>query len=336
MATGTRSFVAVMTVVALSALILPVAVAGEETVSILGMAWTPKPAPALVVSATGPLSYTETRRSGGVVVIDFAQAILAAPLLPVQEPGNGLRHAEASVVDEGGRQFTRLRLEVEDGVEVAVSALPAGIELRFAAGAQGAPAAVAGRLGDLLAVADTSGVSVLLAGGGPFAGKTFTLANPPRVVLDLPGVVNDVSRRVHPVDAAGVQRVRVAQFATAPKPIVRVVVDLDQAMPYSYEATTQGGVLRVGAAAGMLPAFEPPPVVAAAPVEDAPIQIAVEPPIPLPEQGAPLADVLASLPRPQRTGPSRSLPRPQRTGPPRSSPRPQWTRLPSSPSPSRS
>ena len=303
MATGTRSFVAVMTVVALSALILPVAVAGEETVSILGMAWTPKPAPALVVSASGPLSYTETRRSGGVVVIDFALAIPAAPLPPVEEPGSGLRHAEATLVEEGGRQFTRLRVEVEDGMEVAISALPAGIELRLApAAANAAPAASAERLGDLLAVADESGVSVLLAGDGPLSGKTFTLDGPPRVVLDLPGVVSHVTRRVHPVGAAGVQRVRVAQFATAPKPIVRVVVDLDQSLPYAFEATAQGGVLRVGAAVGVAPAPEPPPIVAAAPEaapivavapEAAPIAAEIEPPIPLPEEGAPLAETTA-------------------------------------------
>ncbi len=291
MATGTRSFVAVMTVVALSALILPAAVAGEETVSILGMAWTPKPAPALVVSATGPLSFTETRRSGGVVVIDFALAVPASPLAPVAEPGSGLRRAEAALVEEGGRQFTRLRIEVEDGIDVAVSALPAGIEARLApASAEPAAAARGGRLGDVLAVADDAGVSVLLAADAPLAGKTFTLTAPPRVVLDLPGVVSQVTRRVHPVGAAGVQRVRVAQFATAPQPIVRVVVDLEQDMAFAYEATAQGGVLRVGAPAGPAPAPAAPPIVAAA-AEAAP----AEPPIPLPAEGAPLAEAPAAV-----------------------------------------
>jgi len=290
MATGTRSFVAVMTVVALSALILPVAVAGEETVSILGMAWTPKPAPALVVSASGPLSYTETRRGDGIVVIDFAQAIPAGPLLPVAEPGSGLRHAEASLIDEGGRQLTRLRIEVEEGMDVAVGALPAGIEVRLVPAAQQAEAGAAAALGDLLAVADEAGVSVLLSGDGPIRGKTFTLDGPSRVVLDLPGVVNRVERRVHPVGAAGVQRVRVAQFATAPKPVVRVVVDLDGPMPYSFESTAMGGVLRVGSPAGAPPAVEAPAVVAAAPIAEAPAAEAVEPPIPLPAEAAPFAE----------------------------------------------
>jgi len=290
MATGTRSNVAVMTVVALSALILPAVVAGEETVSILGMAWTPKPAPALVVSASGPLSYKETRRDG-TVVIDFAQAILAAPLPPVQEAESGLRQAEVAVVDDGGTQVTRLTVEVDPGVVVAISALPAGIEVRLVMpGRASAAEAPAGQLADVLAVADESGVSVLLSGDGPFAGKTFTLDGPPRVVLDLPGVVNRVTRRVHPVGTVGVQRVRVAQFATAPRPIVRIVVDLDQSLPYTFQATAHGGLLRVGSAPGSPPAGEPPAVIAEAPASPVPAVTVAEPPIPLPAEGAPLAE----------------------------------------------
>jgi type IV pilus assembly protein PilQ len=289
MATGTRSNVAVMTVVALSALIFPAVVAGEETVSILGMAWTPKPAPALVVSASGPLSYKETRRDG-TVVIDFAQAILAAPLPPVQEAESGLRQAEVAVVDDGGTQVTRLTVEVDPGVVVAISALPAGIEVRLVMpGRASAAEAPAGQLADVLAVADESGVSVLLSGDGPFAGKTFTLDGPPRVVLDLPGVVNRVTRRVHPVGTVGVQRVRVAQFATAPRPIVRIVVDLDQSLPYTFQATAHGGLLRVGSAPGSPPAGEPPAVIAEAPASPVPAVTVAEPPIPLPAPPVPAA-----------------------------------------------
>lgn len=284
MATGTRSNVAVMTVVALSALLLPVVMAGEETVSILGMAWTPKPAPALVVSASGPLSYKETRRDGSVV-IDFAKAIPATPLPPVQEAESGLRNAKVALVDEAGVQITRLTVEVDPGVEVAISSLPAGIEVRLLRGSGASGAEVpAGQLADLLAVADETGVSVLLSGDGPFTGKVFALDAPPRVVLDLPGVVNRVARRVHPVGAAGVQRVRVAQFATAPKPVVRVVVDLDSAQPYAFDPTSHGGVLRVGGA----PA-NAPPVVAGTPARVAAVP-AAEPPIPLPAEGAPIAE----------------------------------------------
>ena len=101
-------------------------------------------------------------------------------------------------------------------------------------------------LDDLLAVGDPAGVSVLLAGDGPFAGQLFTLENPPRVVLDLPGVVSRVSQRVHAVEQAGVYRVRVAQFQVSPEPVARIVVDLEQDLPYHLETTARGAILRVG------------------------------------------------------------------------------------------
>ncbi|MFZ5788581.1 MAG: type IV pilus secretin PilQ, partial [Acidobacteriota bacterium] len=72
-----------------------------------------------------------------------------------------------------------------------------------------------------------------------------------------------VARRVHPVNAAGVVRVRVAQFATAPEPVVRVVVDLERDAQYALESTAQGALLRVGGA--------PPATIAAAPADAAPV-----------------------------------------------------------------
>jgi type IV pilus assembly protein PilQ len=105
------------------------------------------------------------------------------------------------------------------------------------------------RLSDVLAVADTNGVSVLLAGSGPLHGTVFTLPNPDRVVVDLHGVVSHVERRVNPVEAAGIKRVRVSQNKVEPEPVVRVVVDLEHAMPYSFESTPKGAILRVGAPA---------------------------------------------------------------------------------------
>ena len=61
MATATRSLIAVVAVGVLAGLLFPGVVAGQEAVSILGMAWTPKPAPALVISASGPLAFTKAQ-----------------------------------------------------------------------------------------------------------------------------------------------------------------------------------------------------------------------------------------------------------------------------------
>ncbi|MGE5237004.1 MAG: type IV pilus secretin PilQ [Acidobacteriota bacterium] len=242
-----RSLIALVAVAAVCLLMPPGATAGEGTVSILGMAWTSTPAPALVLSASGPLQFKVSHTEAGVMVVDLPQAVPAEPLAPVSEPQAGLKGATLSVVEEGGARFARLRVEYDPTARASANALPAGLEVRLAAASTPAATTGARDLSDLLAVADASGVSVLMAGDGALAGKAFTLDNPPRVVVDLPGVVNHVARRVHPVGAAGVQRVRVAQFATAPQPIVRVVVDLDEKMPYKLETTAQGALLRVGA-----------------------------------------------------------------------------------------
>ena len=277
MATGKRLLVAVVAVAVLGAGGLA---AGEEIASILGMGWTPRPAPALVVSATGPVVFSESRPAPGVLVVDFANATVAGALTPVSEPALGLHQATITTAEEAGRRFVRLRVELEGEASATVSALPAGLEVRIgAAGVAAAPSS--GELTEVLAVADDSGVSVMLGGGGRLDGKVFTLDAPARVVLDLPGVVNRVERRVHAVGAAGIQRVRVAQFATTPTPVVRVVVDLDQAMPYRFEPTARGAVLRVGGApltvaarseAPAKPAPAPQPVAA-------PPKPAAEPPV---------------------------------------------------------
>jgi type IV pilus secretin PilQ/predicted competence protein len=246
MATGTRSLTALAAVGILAALLFPGAAAGQAEVSILGMAWTPKPAPALVISASGPLTFTKVQPEPGVTVVEFPQAILAQPLPAVDESAAGLRHAALSTADEGDKHWARLRLETDPDAKVTVTALPSGVEVRIEQARSAQAASRPAELGDVLAVADSTGVSVHLASQGPLEGKAFTLPNPPRVVVDLKGVVNRVTRRVHPVGAEGVERVRVAQFATAPEPVVRVVVDLDQMLPYHLEATDQGAVLRVG------------------------------------------------------------------------------------------
>lgn len=146
-------------------------------------------------------------------------------------------------------------------VAVAVLWLPAHAQGQDGQAAVTAAVPAQAELADLQSVADATGVSVVLASQSGLHGKTFALDNPPRVVIDFRGVVNRVSRRVHPVNAGGVRRVRVAQFATAPEPIVRVVVDLDEAMPATFESRPDGGLLRIGeaqaTAAEALPAAEP-------------------------------------------------------------------------------
>ncbi|MGV8039793.1 MAG: type IV pilus secretin PilQ [Thermoanaerobaculaceae bacterium] len=241
------------------------------------MAWTEKPAQALVISASGPLQFSEARPEPGVVVIDLPGAGLAAQAAPVTAPEVGLRRATLSALADGAAGGVRLRIEVEPGASVAVTALPAGLEVRF----RSAQPAGGRDLADVVPVADATGVSIHLSSGQRLEGKVFTLDNPPRVVVDLPGVINRVARRVHPVGAGGVVRVRVAQHATEPTPVVRVAVDLETAQPYTLEPTADGAMLRVGAPAEAAPVAvaEATPVPAAAQPEPAhaPAVTAAEP-----------------------------------------------------------
>lgn len=288
---------------AISVFILPIVVRAEENVSILGMAWTEKPAQALVISASGPLRFGETRPEPGVVLLDFSGATLAAPLAAVSAPEVGLRRAALTALTEGASGTVRLRVEVDPAATVAVTALPAGIEVRV----QSAARAVGKDLADVVPVADATGVSIHLASAGPLDGRVFTLDNPPRVVVDLPGVTNRVARRVHPVGASGVVRVRVAQHATDPTPIVRIAVDLDQATSYSLEPTADGAMLRIGGAAEAPPVTvaeavpvvaAPEPVAEAAPVATKPAEAPV-----VAEAAPPVAaqTTIVDEPRPPKT-----------------------------------
>ncbi|MFI5167938.1 MAG: type IV pilus secretin PilQ [Thermoanaerobaculales bacterium] len=313
MATRTRSCVALVAAAVLTALLLAGTATGQDAVSVLGMAWTPKPAPSLVISASGPLKFTRARPEPGVVLIDFPAAVPASPIAAVEQPAAGLRRASLETTDEGGKPGTRLRLETDPGVKVVVNELPSGLEVRFESGAQSEPSP-RGELVDVLPVADPTGVSVQLVGAGPLEGKSFTLADPPRVVVDFKGVINKVARRVQPVGAAGVLRVRVAQHATAPEPIVRVVVDLDQPLPYQLTSTPQGAVLRLGAEPAQVVAGTTPAV---PPSAEAPQQTAQAAPVPSAPVAAPAvaepAAATSASPEPVAAAPA--SPEPAATAP---------------------
>ncbi len=86
-------------------------------------------------------------------------------------------------------------------------------------------------------------VSIALLGDGWFSPKDFVLANPPRLVIDLPGVKNEVRHRAIAVQGDVVSRVRVSQFQTSPEMVTRVVIDL--ARPVAYAIAPDGERLAV-------------------------------------------------------------------------------------------
>ena len=132
MATAKRSLIAVATAAVLAALAWARPASAQDAVSILGMAWTPKPAPALVVSASGPLTFTKAQPEPGITVIEFPEALLARPMAAVAQPVAGLTRATLAAVSEGGKHWVRLRVESDPSATVTAAALPSGVEVRIA------------------------------------------------------------------------------------------------------------------------------------------------------------------------------------------------------------
>ncbi|MBI1952070.1 MAG: type IV pilus secretin PilQ [Acidobacteria bacterium] len=90
---------------------------------------------------------------------------------------------------------------------------------------------------------DDSGRTVVLTADGGLAHEHFELKNPPRLVIDLVGVVDRTPTKSVAVGSGGLSRVRVAQFATRPKPVVRVVLDMTAPRPYAIVPTDSGLVV---------------------------------------------------------------------------------------------
>src|SRR6266571_4504124 len=126
--------------------------------------------------------------------------------------------------------------------ESPVSATPSAQRVKVARGA--APSGP--RAHTLLSVearGEAAERTVVLTADGGLANEHFELKNPPRLVIDLLGVVDRTTTKTLTVGSGGLSRVRVAQFATKPKPVVRVVLDLASPKPYAIVPTETGLVV---------------------------------------------------------------------------------------------
>ena len=132
-----------------------------------------------------------------------------------------------------------------------------------------------------------------LAGNGSFTYETFALENPPRYVVDLPGVLLATPKRAQDVRHSAVSRVRISQFKGGSEPVARVVFDL--ASPAEPSAKTSPSALALAFASASRPAAmsasAPAPAVTAMkatqvkapepePAHTGPAKIAAAPPVP--------------------------------------------------------
>jgi type IV pilus assembly protein PilQ len=142
-------------------------------------------------------------------------------------------------------------------------------------------------------------VEVRISGDGELQYKAFRLDNPARLVIDLDGVKNAVTKNNVPVDDDVVERVRVAQFQPT---VARVVVDLAQQS--AWEIHPAGDELRVTFPVSTTIArktIEAPPPAPASVAPAAVVEVVETKPAPAPAKAAsktstPENDIPASVP----------------------------------------
>lgn len=119
----------------------------------------------------------------------------------------------------------------------ALAATPGDLRMAGLASRADAPAASRGpsRLVDARVEQAQDGRTVLrLTATGRLPGQAFLLdAPPPRLVVDLPGTVNEIAQGTLAVRATDVLKIRIAQNQPLPEPVTRVVVELkDNGVPF--------------------------------------------------------------------------------------------------------
>lgn len=142
-------------------------------------------------------------------------------------------------------------------------------------------------------------VEVRISGDGELQYKAFRLDNPARLVIDLDGVKNAVTKSTVPVDDDVVKRVRVAQFQPT---VARVVVDLTRKT--EWEIHPAGDEIRVtfpGATTVARKTIEVPPPAPASVAPAAVVEVVETKPAPAPVKAAPKTsapptDIPASVP----------------------------------------
>jgi type IV pilus assembly protein PilQ len=139
------------------------------------------------------------------------------------------------------------------------------------------------RLDAIEVLASDGGAVIRISGDGEFPYSTFALSEPGRFVIDLAGVINRSGRSSLAVNGGVVERVRVAQFKPAPKPVSRVVFDLRRDTVPVIERTQDALVVSFPSsgngepASSPAPAPPPPPAPAPAPVASRPLPAAAQP-----------------------------------------------------------
>jgi type IV pilus assembly protein PilQ len=235
----------------------------------------------LVLSANAPLLYTAYEPRPDLLIVDLPGIGLADTFSAPRASGELVSSVTVEPILEMGKPLTRLTVAHREGARFDIRSLGQGLAISFespgqaaaAATAEADPSAVAASpslvvetqeigarqaqtrgepahaLEEIRATPGKGAVTVTLLGDGTFSPRTFALGNPPRVVIDLPGVKNEVHKRAITVASGLVSRIRVSQFATSPEMVTRIVLDLSRPLPHVLRADGERLAVVVGEAA---------------------------------------------------------------------------------------
>lgn len=82
---------------------------------------------------------------------------------------------------------------------------------------------------------------------GPLPHRAFTLADPPRLVVDFDNAVYGFDRAPMAPGGPMVDRIRFIQLRGSPSPVIRLILGLRREVPYWIESLPRGLVLHIGA-----------------------------------------------------------------------------------------
>lgn len=267
----------------------------------------------VVISADAPLLYTSYEPRPDLLVVDMPGVRTAEGFAAPEAAGGLVQAVRVETIEELGKPVTRLSVEHRPGLKYELRSVGRGLAVAFETPREAAadtaavpPAAeptvvaeplepvaapalvraeMAHSLEEVTAQTAGDGVSVSLLGDGNLQARDFVLANPPRVVIDLPGVRNDVRKRVLPIKGGGpVSRVRISQFQSSPEPVTRIVLDLVRPSAYTVRADGERLSVHVGGNDPVAASPAAPPVVVAeapppAPTGDEPTALPAAEPV---------------------------------------------------------
>jgi len=164
-----------------------------------------------------------------------------------------------------------------------------------------------------------AGAVILVTADGALTDyESFALPNPPRLVIDLPRARHAIPQPVSLPAGSPILKIRTTQYREHPVPVVRLVFDLGQSLPFTTERTETGLQLSLGEVAqeSVLPTMAeapkqesvPPTMVEAPKHESVPSTIAEAPK----KEAAPKArpPLRKKTPPPTMAKPPRSAPKP--------------------------